>query len=237
MKHAFFIRTYLGDVEWLPYCLQSLNKWEPEIPIFVVAPPKGFSLIRTIAEGFGVTCTEVYPVHADGYVDQQWSKLHADIYCPAEFITHIDSDCQLVAPLANSFRDGKPIMLKTPWEHLSDDARVWREITKSYLGFTPAHEFMRRNGLTYPRELYAYLRAYLASTMGNMDEWFPAIKDRRMSEFNLLGAYAHQHWYDEFYWIDTSKETFPESIVNQAWSWGGLDKVKPLWETLLASPK
>jgi hypothetical protein len=227
LKPHILIRTYSGDKEWLQYCLASIKKHEPNIGLTVVAP-----------KGHDVGCEYVYvdPVHQDGYVDQQFTKLHANLFVPEDttHVVHMDSDCILIGKLSNLFIDGKPMMLKTPWEKIDSQASIWRGVTAMRIGFDPEFEYMRRMPLIYPISIYAALSNHLVEKLGPWDKWFPAIKGRKLSEFNLLGAYADKFMAEEFHWINTSTDPLPPLTVRQAWSWGGLGAVKQEWDNILA---
>lgn len=226
IKPHILIRTYSGDREWLRYCLASIRKHEPEMGITVVAPT---------GHDVGCECVYVDPVHHDGYVDQQFTKLHAHQFVPegTTHVVNIDSDCILLGKISNLFVDGKPMMLKTPWEQIDVHAGVWRGITSHFLGFEPPFEYMRRMGLTYPVSIYQELSNYLVGRLGPWNNWFPYIGNRRLSEFNLLGAFADKFMGDQFHWINTATDPLPPLTVKQGWSWGGIDHVREEWQAIL----
>lgn len=221
------IRSYSRDRDWLRYCLASIVKNSPNIGITVVAPR---------GDDLGVEITPVDPVHHEGYVDQQYTKLRANLYVPKEttHVIHVDSDCFILEDLRSLFLDGKPSMLKTPWEMIDDQAKVWHGITQRYVGFSPQFEYMRRLPLIYPIGIYERVDAHLTDLHGPWHEWFPKIEGRRFSEFNILGAYADTYMNDQFHWINTATDPLPEAIVKQGWSWGGFDAAKPEWDKMMA---
>ena len=228
LKPHILIRTYNKDKDWLVYCLKSIKKHNPELGLSVVAP-----------EGHDVGYPDtIYapPVHQDGYVDQQHTKLRAIAYVPedATHVIHIDSDCLVVANLMDLFIDGKPVMLKTPWELIDKDASVWRGVTAHYMGFDPEFEYMRRMPLVYPSRIYNDLTIYLENRHGPWGNWFHKIENRRLSEFNLLGSYADRFMNEEFHWVDTSKDPLPPLKAIQGWSWGGFAAMKDQWDRLYA---
>jgi len=229
IKPHILIRTYEKDRDWLVYCLKSIKKHNPEIGVTVVAP---------VGHNVGYPTTHVQPVHLDGYIDQQYTKLRAVAYVPEDVthVIHIDSDCLVIGDLMDIFIDGKPIMLKTPWHLLDNEAQKWREPTRKYLGFDPEFEYMRRMPLVYPTRIYNDLTIHLEKTHGLIGSWFHKIEGRRLSEFNLLGAYADRFIPEEFHWIDTSKEPLPPLVVKQGWSWGGFAAMKDEWDTLYNEP-
>ena len=225
-KPHYLIRTYEKDRDWLMYCLASIRKWEPDIPITAVAP---------VGHDVGCPVTYVQPMNPDGYIDQQYTKLNADLYVPSTttHVIHMDSDCMMTGRLSGMFVDGKPMMLKTPYSELDDQAKVWQGGTAHFMGFNPDYEYMRRMPLVYPIGIYAKARDYLTERLGPWDEWFPNIEGHKLSEFNILGAYAEKFMPEEFHWIDTSKEELPPLVARQGWSWGGLDAVRAEWKAIL----
>jgi hypothetical protein len=229
IKPHILIRTYEKDRDWLVYCLKSIKKHNSEIGVTVVAP---------VGHNVGYPTTHVQPVHIDGYIDQQYTKLRAVAYVPEDttHVIHIDSDCLVIGDLMDIFIDGKPIMLKTPWHLLDNEAQKWREPTRKYLGFDPEFEYMRRMPLVYPTRIYNDLTIHLEKIHGLIGSWFHKIEGRRLSEFNLLGAYADRFMPEEFHWIDTSKEPLPPLVVKQGWSWGGFAAMKDEWDTLYNEP-
>jgi len=225
LKPHILIRSYNKDRDWLDYCLKSINKHNPELGLTIVIPE---------GHDVGHPAIQVPPVHQDGYVDQQHTKLRAVAYVPedATHVMHIDSDCLVVGNLMDLFIDGKPLMLKTPWELIDKDASVWREVTAHYMGFDPEFEYMRRMPLVYPARIYNDLTIYLEKLHGSMGDWFYKIEGRRLSEFNLLGAYADKFMNDEFHWINTATDPLPPLTVKQGWSWGGFTAMKDEWDRL-----
>jgi len=223
----YLIRTYEKDRDWLMYCLASIRKWEPDISITAVAP---------VGHDVGCPATHVEPMNPDGYIDQQYTKLNADLYIPstATHVIHMDSDCMMTGRLSGMMVDGKPMMLKTPYSQLDDQAKIWQSVTANYMGFNPDYEYMRRMPLVYPIGIYKRVRDYLSERNGPMEDWFPNIEGRKLSEFNILGAYAEKFMAEEFHWIDTSKEELPPLVARQGWSWGGLDAVRAEWKELMS---
>jgi hypothetical protein len=221
----FLIRTYNGDKEWLKYCLASLRKWAPNIPLTVVAP---------VGHEVGCPVVHVEPKSPNGYIDQQYTKLHADLFVSdvASHVVHLDSDCIMINGLGEMFANEKPVMLKTPYSQLDGQANVWRGITAHYLGFDVEYEYMRRMPLAYPVGLYPKVRDHLISLHGPFDGWFSKIDGHKFSEFNILGAYAERHMPEFFHWVDTSLQELPPPVARQGWSWGGLDASREEWEKL-----
>lgn len=226
MKPEIMIRTYAGDADWLDWCLNSCDLRVPDLPVLVVCPDGDADVIRKVTNNWDVPLSTTTPTHKDGYLDQQWTKLHADCFCAqATHIIHVDSDCIWIDGWESLFQDGKPLLLKTPYRLLEGDgAYAWRRITGNAIGFVPNYEYMRRQPLVYPRELYKIARDRMRSLCPNegLENWFKGIKDRSFSEFNVLGAIADLFLHDQFVWLDTETDELPDPVAIQGWSWGGL---------------
>lgn len=242
MKLEILIRTHAPDAQWLEWCLLSCKQRVPEIPVTVVCPITDGPRIKLVTDKFDLPLSTVYPVHKDGYMDQQWTKLNADHFCKdADYIIHVDSDCIWTAGVEGLFSDGKPLMLKTPYDELqSGGAGVWQGITERALGYRPEFEYMRRMPLVYPRIAYSLLRSHLREVHakdGGLEKWFAGLENREFSEFNALGLFCDWYLTEQFTWVDTSRvgsgfcqETLPEPVMRQGWSWGGMTpEVKQEW--------
>lgn len=231
MKYAIFIRTYPKDYEWLKYCLRSIRKHAPEVGV-VVTWPQGTEAPSLADAPEKFLFTPVDREHHDDYIGQQITKLQADKWVnylqfeprAVEYVVHIDSDTVLTDSPDKLFIDGKPQMLRTPYSQLPLDAQVWKPITEGHMGREVSHEYMRRLPLVYPVSLYGELRRYLEAQHGTtFDQWAARVPAGRLSEFNLLGAYAFEHMHDAFHWVDTDRDPLPPLVATQRWSWGGID--------------
>lgn len=238
MKNEILIRTYAGDAEWLSWCLRSCQKFNPELPVKLVCPEQDRDTIRRVADPLGFYVSGVEPHHKDGYMDQQWTKLHADIFCPeADFVIHMDSDCIWTGSWEELFDEREtPILLYTSYDRfVGEPAYVWKRLTEKALGFEVENEYMRRQPLVYPRFVYAAVRKHLNEVHGNLWSWFKGIGNREFSEFNVIGAWCADNVSpDAICFRDTETEELPEEVMKQGWSWGGMTpKVKRLWEETL----
>ena len=232
-SHAIFIRSYYKDAEWLRYCLRSCREYAPDTRVVIVSPPDSEATIRPIAAEFGHEFYVVPVTHKNGYIDQQFTKITADQWVDEDYIIHLDSDCLLLCPLDALFHMERPVMLKTAWKLLAgDQAVVWRGVVDGALGINPDFEFMRRHPLVYPRTIYPRVRAALEARHGSLVDWFR--RQTAFSEFNVLGAWCHQHAYDEFHWIDTEHDPLPPPFVRQGWSWGGFEAARAEWESIVS---
>lgn len=226
MKIDIFIKSYPADYKWLKYCLQSITKFVAEYDKIHIVVPPGAAISMT-NEGIELpynTNIHILKDQCNGYIFQQYCKLIAHHYSDADYILFGDSDCLFYKPinLQELIATGKPTILHTPWKDVGD-AICWKQPTEKVFDREVPAEFMRRNGLVYHR-----------STLEKFQEWFEKrfacslleyfMKIDRISEFNLLGAYAWFYEPDKYHWIDTSKEEFGPAIVRQFWSHSGLNE-------------
>lgn len=239
MNPSILIRTHAPDIPWLDWCLKSCNLRVPDLPITVVCPEKDYAKVKLVTDPWDTPLSGVAPFHKDGYIDQQWTKLNADHFCPdASHIIHVDSDCVWADGWESLFKDGKPVLLKTPYTELvGDGAAAWQTITEESLGLPQPIEFeyMRRHPLVYPTGLYAKVRRHMRGLRdGRLEDWFRGIANREFSEFNVIGAFADYYTPEDFHWIDTSKSALPGTVMRQGWSWGGMtDEVLKEWGELV----
>lgn len=235
---GLFLKTYHGDLQWLPYLFRSINKYVT-----------GFShlVITTDNEQEAQQVTEIVIKHRlhmemichvvsadrphdfEGYVFQQYVKLKAFDYLQTDFIMYLDSDCLFQSPFnpMDMFFEGKPVIFKT---HYSRIESPWKSVTEQAIGQPVEWEYMRRHPFMYIRE-----------TLVNLFKFKPNIYDytkersrsRNFSEFNFIGAYAETHEPDNYHFHDT-EYGLPDPFIHQNWSWGGLtDDVKQKMEDVL----
>jgi hypothetical protein len=196
---GIFIKTWTGDIDWLPYCLESIQKYGSDISEVVIASDASCLIeVQRISQGARVVSV---PDWEEGYIQQQWVKLNV-------FHTPFSPESYM--------RDGKPILMKTKYGNLGG-AEIWKGITEDFVGFEVQYEYMRR--LPW---------MYLSSSLSNFKLKYPHIEShlkglttRRFSEFNVLGAYIDKYESDKYFVTDT-EEWMTESVARQFWSWGGI---------------
>lgn len=216
---TIFIKTYLDDLKWLQYCLASIAKYAPSFEVVIVADEN----CRKTLQGWGLTREKVFyeKPQYQGYLYQQEVKLRAFEYVDTEYILYVDSDC-IFTQDANeqSFLDeGYPILLKTPYEDIPE-VMFWKDATEDAIGFEVNFEYMRRNGLCYRTETIKHLwDDYSIRFMPKLK----MAKDRRFSEFNLIGAYI-EAYESGFYKIINTRDEIPNHPIKQFWSYSGLNK-------------
>lgn len=218
---TIFIKTYSNDLPWLEYCLASIIKYASTIPVVIVADHQcKRTLEKWDLSGLNVTvhyCTPTY----EGYLYQQEIKLRAFEYVKTNYVMFLDSDCMLTGPIDmdSLIIDSKPVVLMTPYEDIPE-VMFWKDATDLASGLNVEFEFMRRNGLVYRVD----------SLRNLWDAWserfLPQLRnarERRFSEFNLLGAWCYYNENDRYEFINT-RDSIPAHPVRQFWSWGKITK-------------
>jgi hypothetical protein len=215
MKTDILIRSYHKDFKWLHHCLKSIHKFSSDFnEIHIVVPNSDVHLLSKITQ------EKVYGVDdpCNGYLAQQITKLYADIWCSADYILHIDSDCIFHTNFSPKkfFIDGKPIMLREICEN-----SPWNVISEKTLGWYDEYEYMRRHPIIYPKWIYGAFREWIRSTHScELDSWICAQPANEFSEFNTLGQWAHKYHPEAFVWCHPSE--IP-AYCKQYWSWGGIN--------------
>lgn len=214
---AIFIRSYERDFKWLSYCLRSIQKFAMGFSEVIVAIPHGQTL--------HLTAETVIHVHdgQPGYLCQQADKLNADHHTQADYILHIDSDTYFTAPVTPDFffKDGKPIWVITPFDKAEDDEkRAWLHVMVKCLREMPGHEYMRKNVMICPRELYSLFREFIQVEHGmSMEAYVMNQPGHEFSEYNCLGFFAWLQHRKDFYWWDTTIDGVLKWPWVQGWSW------------------
>lgn len=229
-KVVAFTRSFDGDAKWLektlPINLANIrNLWS----YVVTGIPSECEEIQKICDKNGV---EFIPDEAsagikNGYINQQYTKLMADVLVPAaEWILHIDSDTFATGD-ADMYEfvnwDGKPIIMMTPWPKVGD-AICWQKPTWDAVGVIPKYEFMRRLPWMYPAWLHRKTRSHITNLHGQSLLQYLS-KVNRFSEYNVMGAYAYEYHRGEFDFLHTEKHDLPKTSFLQCWSHGSVDQV------------
>src|SRR6478609_926420 len=96
MDMALFIRTYWKDLAWLQFCLRSIERHcRGFLEVVVVVPESTRPWMSRVVLPYDARLMYVR-TYADDYLGQQVSKLYADDFTQAEFISHVDADCIFV---------------------------------------------------------------------------------------------------------------------------------------------
>ncbi len=218
MKVALFIKTYRQDFVWLKYCLASIKKYCTGYEEVVIVCPRGDVGELTT---FATNGERIVPVdeYGEGYLYQQMIKMNAHNFTNCDWIQYFDSDCIFHSPNSPDmyFEEGKPVMLKTLYEKIDKNTRMWQSVVAKAIKIVPEFEYMRRHGLIYHRE-----------TLMNIQTKFPKMNDhimtrpaRHFSEFNVMGAFAEHFEPERYIWKDTETTPFKHGTFHQFWSYSG----------------
>lgn len=224
MTLDIFTRSYAKDIPFLSYMLRSAHKFARGWDNIVIVVPESD---RAAFQGMNLTQEKVYfieePAGVSGYMAQQITKLNADCFTEAEYIAYVDSDCLFYKPFniqEELIKDGKPLMMKTPYAELPPDL-PWRACTEKAIGCEAPYETMRRQPIVVKAEFLDRFRRHIAHIHGKTVNDYIA-GETTFSEFNALGSYLHKYHNNELVWLDTSTEPVPDQWCYQAWSHGGL---------------
>jgi hypothetical protein len=215
MSHptTLFVRSYPKDFHWLEYSILSMKKFLTGIDYKILVVPTQTHVPLPIREFFDEVIGSYLYQNLDGYVAQQFDKLDAHTYVDTDYILYSDSDCIYTAPFDTSllFHDDLPILCMTPYTQLEGDGgHAWKAITENLLGFPVQYEYMRRFPIIHRRQTVSDL----AKDYPNLA---PKVVGRHVSEFNLIGAYAHR--YRHLYHFTEDCSPVP---CKQFWSWSGM---------------
>ncbi|MFF8836968.1 hypothetical protein [Streptomyces sp. NPDC015130] len=205
------------------YALAAVEKWcHGFADVVVVTPRTGAAAVRRAVRG-DVRLT-VCPDYRDDYLGQQVTKLYADEFTDADLICHLDSDVVFDRPVspADLLAAGRPWIVRKAVTLLGRH-RPWLAPTEEFLGRPVAHDFMQQPPFTYPRGLYAEVRALCRERHGTpLARYVAGRPPRGFSEFNVLGAHAHAAHRTAFTWYDADTAEVPR-LCRWYWSRGGID--------------
>lgn len=238
MKTQIFIRTYFGDIQWLSYCLRSINKFASGFEgITIVCPADEMELICPVCEA----CNTSLPLPAkddlpDQYISQQITKIYADTYIPVDtdVIMYLDSDCFLTAHITpETFMvDGKIRLIRESFERMKgDQSYVWKGLVEKALGIENAeYEYMRCHPfLHYPETLQRVRKWFIDQHNLPVEHYARLQPYHQFTEFNLIGTVAQTALGDRYHAHTLPQDGYFPAILSQGWSWGGLDPIRKQW--------
>lgn len=217
MTTDIFIKSYRKDFRWLQFCLRSIAKFVSGIrDVHIVVSEEDFKDIST----WGLTREKLHAVreYGRGYLFQQVIKMKADTFTDADHIMFVDSDCCFTGEFfpEKMMKQSKILMLITPYSEMPADF-PWQKPTEQALGFKCPYETMRRLPLLYPREVVKACREHVEEKQGTDIEDY-IMSQSAFSEFNVLGSFAREKFWERFYFLDTSKDKWKDLPLKQNWS-------------------
>lgn len=224
MTHQVFIASYRKDFPWLVHCIDSLDRRSHNFNTPVVAVPESDLQECRALLGDKAVVKPRPDVPGHGFKSAQQAMLEADLYCPADFIYLVGSDCffyKTFEPQPFFYNQELPIMLVTPYRELANHpgVQLWKTCVQNAFGFDPYYEFMRRLPIVYPSGLFGLFRSHIAARhRTTFRSWLAAQDIKSLSESNLLGAFAHAYYAGMYRWIDTTIAPFEDVGLIQFWS-------------------
>lgn len=194
-----YIRTYKKDFILLKYSLISIKTYLSDYKNIIInvrsKEANDLRLCLSDLKFFNeLTIIEShdYPNNLD-YCGQQISKLEADMYCNADYILFVDSDCIFYDNVSVydyfNKETGNLYLLKTPWDQIPE-THTWKKCLIE-LDLLTDYELMRRLPQLYPSHVFKNIRALIENKCGKRYiEGILSIYEKcRFSEFNVIGSY------------------------------------------------
>lgn len=248
MNTEIFIVSCKRDVEFLRYCLKSIERFSRGFSgVRVLVPRVDQDLFSFVKE---TAVLEVYDEHpTKGMLDHEAQIMGSDVWCPnADAILHLDSDCIFWEPVTpdDYFVDGKPILYRERYSTLTNKLRLnwWKAVNRA-TKIDAEWETMVRHPAVHIREVYPAARALITEEWGmwardyilTCENSFP----QTFAEFPTLGAVAIKHFADKYHFLDYDVRT-PDGGYDYVrgkdkltahWSHGGIDRYRKECEEIL----
>jgi hypothetical protein len=214
--------TFLRDLQWLDYSLQSFHKYATGFDgVIIVVPQDQTAHFMYMEKKFGTPNCPVwirgfmeYP--GKGFVHHLAMKCYADVINPeATHILHMDPDCLFCSQVTpdDYFVDGKPVLVIEPYDVVSryhPRRADWKGVTEFALPFVCQYEAMCRHPAIHIPETYRGMR-HMVELKHRTPFMDFVIKQKNsfpqgFGEFNTLGSYAHFDLHDSYHFVDCGPE-------------------------------
>ena len=210
---AIMIVACKRDIEFLQYCLRSIQKYARGFLGVWLVVPEAERREFHFAEGMpGVTLVGFNERPGKGMLHHEVMICRADEVCrEASTILHIDADCMAWREFtpADYIVGGKCILVRERYDWLTTrnpNRLLWRTCVERATGITPEWETMVRQGAVYPRALYPRVRQLVEAHTGQpFDEYVLSCENgwpQSYAEFPTLGAVAIRDMTRAFQFID-----------------------------------
>ena len=235
-KVEIFIVSYLKDLDYLKYCLRSIQKFASGFSgLTILVPSVEAEEFRWMgALGFNVRHYKAPEDRNYWHLAHQLQKCRADEWCPnADWILHMDSDCIFTEPVTpqDYFVHGRAVLLYRHYSQLKDTP--WQATVEAALKHPAPCLTMIRHPSVYHRDLYQITRRLIEKANGkNFDDYVMSCKPSfpwGFSEFSTMGTVAmHPQCRDNYHFIDVAEEGRPKDKLTQFWSLSPIDKPQNL---------
>ena len=260
---AILIVTYAKDIEFLRFCLRSIEKYTTGFAgVTVVVPRAEMGLYDWISPQIRMCYFQEEA--GKGMLHHEVQKCRADEWIPGvDFIMHLDADCMFWKPAKPSdyLIRGRALMVRERYDAITGYAvagrKNWRIGVEAALGFKPEFETMVRHPQVYPRGIYSAVRkAVEAHTGMAFDDYVLSGRNEfppSFGEFDTIGAIAIRDFPSRFHFVDydraadCSRFGVDPALVQylyrrdrdfliEFWSHGGIEKYRAAAEQFLLPP-
>jgi len=244
------IVTFARDMDFLRYCLKSIEKFCRGFSGVTIAVPEhdrgkfDWAARRTKVVYFNEP-------EGKGMLAHEIQVCRADELCPyAAAVLHVDADCIFWRNCTpkDFAPGGKPLMVRERYaDLLNSNRRIWQKCVESAIGLKPEYECMVRHPNIHLRGVYERTRWLVEKHTGkafddyvlSCDNAFP----QGFAEFPLLGAVAISHYRDQYTCVDYSPQRDASEcgaalgsfqyiyrrdrdFLAECWSHGGIERYK-----------
>jgi hypothetical protein len=235
-KVEIFIVSYLKDLDYLKYCLRSIQKFARGFSGLTILVPsvesEAFQWMGAL--GFNVRHYKAPEDRNYWHLAHQLQKCRADEWCPnADWILHMDSDCIFTEPVTpqDYFVGGRAVLLYRHYSQLKDTP--WQATVETALKHPAPYLTMIRHPSVYHRDLYPFTRRLITEAHEkNFDDYVMSCKPSfpwGFSEFSTMGTVAMRpEFRDSYHFIDVGREGRPKDKLTQFWSLSPIDKPQNL---------
>lgn len=246
-KFQLLTITYDKDLEWLKYCLKSIDKFAKKYSGHTIVIDDNHDCQNTLLflreNNIRFFVNKEAKTIKHGYIRQQYMKMICDQYVPedTDWIIHIDSDSVFFEehdPSIYFSKNNKPIMLMTPYNIFKDGEVPWQKPTEEFIKDAVKYEFMRRMPLIYPKWIFPEIREWIYKN--HHKTLFQYLENKlplEFSEYNALGAYLYKHYRDLYEWIDTITQPYEQLPLLQMRSWDGISSKIDIIKNLIENPE
>lgn len=256
-RAEIFIVTFKRDIDFLRYCLKSIEKFANGFQgVTVMAPSSEKGMYSWVPRIVNMKYFDETP--GKGMLHHELLIMEADMHCPgAEYILHVDADCVFWQPASPSdfIEDGKPLILREHYSKITNQNRhCWKLAVENAIGITPEYDYMVRHPQCYRADLYHKARELLEKKTGRTYDWYILHQrnefPQTFAEFPCLGTVAAKCFPDDYAFMDydhladaRQNNLSPGSFqyvykknldkLVECWSHGGIGQYRNLLESVL----